>query len=430
MRNIYLLRHAHPAYPEGESRCISATDYTLDDYGTYQAQVLGAYFSEFPVRYIYTSPLKRCRQTATGLLPHSRMFRVDGRLREVAAGDWENLTFSEIRKSYPDEYERRGVHLGTAAPPGGESFAQAGARMEAALLDILSGTKGDLIVVSHSGAIRGLLLRLSGKDPDAVRSINQPWGCINHLTFDDGDLSGTSVSASFVPRNHPASDDADWPRAGGAVIGAAQRLHIVSTGGKPGKYPEEAECAFFFRILHTPEAIIRHGYAVRDCALELSECAAEVSVDRGLLSAACLLHDIGRGGGRKRDHIATDAAVKNKDHAATDAAFKSQDHVTTGAALKNEDHAATGAAFLVGEGYPETARCIAHHHDLGEAASVEAELLYLADKLVSGTKRVTLEERFAASRAKCKDAEGVANWERRLRDAKLVASRYRLEAFI
>jgi len=119
--------------------------------------------------------------------------------------------------------------------------------------------------------------------------------------------------------------------------------------------------------------VIAHGEAVAVCARELAE-QLSVPVDIALLEAACRLHDIARG---------------------------------------QPDHARAGADLLLREGYPELAAVMAAHHDLPEAAPPEAALLYLADKLVRGTERVTLEERFAASREKCRTPEALAAWQRR-----------------
>jgi HD superfamily phosphohydrolase YqeK len=56
-------------------------------------------------------------------------------------------------------------------------------------------------------------------------------------------------------------------------------------------------------------------------------------------------------------------------------------------------HAERGAAFLAENGFPEVAEVVRGHTDLPSSASAETEILYLADKIVSGTEFVSLEER-------------------------------------
>jgi len=137
--------------------------------------------------------------------------------------------------------------------------------------------------------------------------------------------------------------------------------------------PSPAQQDELFTKYRTPEAVIAHGEAVAICARELAE-QLHIPVDLPLLLAACRLHDIAR---------------------------------------EHPDHARAGAELLIREGYPALGALVAPHHDLPENAANEAALVYLADKLVQGTERVTLEERFAASREKCRTPEALAAWQRR-----------------
>ena len=65
------------------------------------------------------------------------------------------------------------------------------------------------------------------------------------------------------------------------------------------------------------------------------------------------------------------------------------------------------AAVLEAAGFPVAAELIACHHQLaaGDLQELsEAGILFYADKLISGQRRVSLEERFAESLPKCRDA--------------------------
>ena len=90
------------------------------------------------------------------------------------------------------------------------------------------------------------------------------------------------------------------------------------------------------------------------------------------------------------------------------------------------DHACSGSEILIQAGYPALARLVAVHHDLPEDASPEACLLYLADKLVRGEQRVSLEERFLASREKCRTPEALAAWQRRYDRAHQIIQKFQL----
>ena len=84
------------------------------------------------------------------------------------------------------------------------------------------------------------------------------------------------------------------------------------------------------------------------------------------------------------------------------------------------DHAAAGAAALDRLGFPRVAELVAQHMDLVPQTSQEpsaAEILYLADKLVAGSRRVTLEERFAPKLARFAGQAGPLTAIRRRLDA-------------
>lgn len=343
VRMIYLIRHGevdHAAH-----RCISRTDLPLSPLGRAQAQALGRWIARHPIASLYASPAARCMETAS-LLGAQRAVACEA-LREVDVGAWENLTFEEIRARWPEAYRRRGEHIGTTAPPGGESFLDAGRRFDAFLTDILDKTDGDIAVVSHGGILRAWLCMALSLDPDAVLTIRQPRGCVSAISFDGG-----TYRAQFI-------------------------------GCKPFPVPDDEEIGRLYRRCATPEAVIAHCRAVADQALSL---AVRSSADRELLRAACLLHDLCREAGR--------------------------------------DHPAKAAKLLDGEGYPQLADIVAQHHDLRAGACAEAELLYLADKLISGCTPVPLAVRFEASRAKCGSGRAALLWEQRYACARQLANKY------
>lgn len=155
------------------------------------------------------------------------------------------------------------------------------------------------------------------------------------------------------------------------------------------RVPSDREIQRLLDGAGTPEHIRAHGKAVAEKAAQLA-AQGGLEADPGLLRAACLLHDMAR-------------AVRR-------------------------DHAAAAAEALEREGFPALAEIVGLHHDMDLPASAEAQLLYLADKLVRGVDPVTLGERFSASRAKCATAEALQSWERRYRDAIQIARSCRLSA--
>ena len=64
MRTIYLIRHGKPEFPDERKYCIGRTDLPLSEEGRTQIRALGRHLRDAELKKIYTSPLKRCRESA------------------------------------------------------------------------------------------------------------------------------------------------------------------------------------------------------------------------------------------------------------------------------------------------------------------------------------------------------------------------------
>lgn len=150
--------------------------------------------------------------------------------------------------------------------------------------------------------------------------------------------------------------------------------------------PDDGECLRLQARHAMPERVRRHCAAVMRVADALATAltGAGLYLDRRLLRSAALLHDLARGGGA-------------------------------------DDHAAAGAGLIDAAGYPRVAAVAARHMDVTHplpALPGEAEVLYLADKLVLGGDVVTLDHRLAVTAARfSREPAAAAAAHRRLRAA-------------
>ncbi|HPC05059.1 MAG TPA: NTP transferase domain-containing protein [Syntrophales bacterium] len=147
---------------------------------------------------------------------------------------------------------------------------------------------------------------------------------------------------------------------------------LLSYGNRE-RIPDGKECMNLLEEAGAEEPVRAHGRAVADVACRLVRLLnnAGVRLNGKLVSAAALLHDIRRG---------------------------------------EKDHAQAGATFLRMRGYGRVAEIVAAHMDMGSAGGgspTETEIVYLADKLVAGRCRVSLDERFAAALERHKGDEKV-----------------------
>jgi putative nucleotidyltransferase with HDIG domain len=150
--------------------------------------------------------------------------------------------------------------------------------------------------------------------------------------------------------------------------------------------PTRAECEAILAGLSVEPAIVRHSRLVADVAQRIAHALSQsgLSLNMDLVVAGALLHDVAKG---------------------------------------QPDHAGVGAAILRGMDFPEVVAVVASHTDLDfDGRLDESAIVYLADKLMTGERPVTIEERFeAAFRRFADDPAALEAAERRLSTAKAVS---------
>jgi broad specificity phosphatase PhoE len=118
---------------------------------------------------LYASDLQRAWETAQAIAaPHALHVHAEPRLREIAFGRWEGLTYAEIQQQDAQSlatWEREQRH---SAPPGGETLLQMTERVRAAYGDMLAAGQDQTIgLVAHGGPLQLLLCIALGLPPQA-----------------------------------------------------------------------------------------------------------------------------------------------------------------------------------------------------------------------------------------------------------------------
>jgi broad specificity phosphatase PhoE len=103
---------------------------------------------------IVSSDLGRAVATAGALAAGRAALPPQPGLREFDFGAWDGLTFDEVAAGWPDLSRRYWEEPGSIAPPGGESWNDAAARVARTVEAVLAATAAeDVILVAHFGAI-------------------------------------------------------------------------------------------------------------------------------------------------------------------------------------------------------------------------------------------------------------------------------------
>jgi len=171
MKKVYLIRHGLPDFPGGKGMCIGTTDTPMGEKGFAQAAQMAKKLP--PVTAVFSSPLTRAVQTAETIgLPITVL---DG-LREMYAGEWDGLTFDQIRERYPELYAAR-FHDMTIPLPGAELYEEGIARFSAAMETAAKSASGDFAVVAHGGIIAQFLQSIGGSwyKPDYTEVVPLFW---------------------------------------------------------------------------------------------------------------------------------------------------------------------------------------------------------------------------------------------------------------
>lgn len=163
MGRLLVLRHAQSVW-NAAGRWQGWADPSLSELGYQQAHQAGRALaaSGAVVAGVASSDLDRARTTALVLAEATgctRPLEVHPELREHNVGDWHGLTTDQISQRWPGQVEALGAGS-LEAFPGGETLADFRLRVRRAFSRLAAQAaeeqQGDLVVVSHGGAITAL----------------------------------------------------------------------------------------------------------------------------------------------------------------------------------------------------------------------------------------------------------------------------------
>jgi len=184
MSRILLLRHGTTNW-NISGRLQGHSDLALNARGLQQAAAAAARLKVEKIDRIYSSDLKRARQTARIIATEHGMPVITlPELREIHFGDWEGLTYASIRARYPQSTENWAEDLLNFAPPGGESLAHMAARVTG-VMEGLSSTLADssLAIVAHGGPLQVLICLALGLPPERYWQFHLGTGSISQINL-------------------------------------------------------------------------------------------------------------------------------------------------------------------------------------------------------------------------------------------------------
>lgn len=180
---VLLARHGQTDW-NAAGKIQGVSDVPLNERGREQAAVLaGRVLDAGAISAVYTSPLKRARETAEiigrrlGLEPVPVVA-----LTELNFGDWEGCSWEEIGARWPEQLAAYEADRNNYAPPNGESYAVMLGRAWPFVDGLRRTAGGAALCVCHSAVMRGLLAEEAGLEVgESYKKLKLPNGALAEL---------------------------------------------------------------------------------------------------------------------------------------------------------------------------------------------------------------------------------------------------------
>ncbi len=181
---LHLVRHGESTH-NAEGRIQGHSDTALSELGRRQGEAAAAALAALPVDAIFSSPLRRARETAEAIAERQgKLVQTDRRLMELNVGMFQDRLRSELAEECPVEFSRWLSGDDDYVIPGGESRHQLLDRATAAIGEIVAAGHREVVVVTHGGLL-SVLLRHLLQWPEPLPPFSFKNGSITRLAVDD-----------------------------------------------------------------------------------------------------------------------------------------------------------------------------------------------------------------------------------------------------
>ncbi len=187
MTKVILIRHAEA---EGNVNRIfhGWYDSELTQKGLIQARRVAERLIDENIDIIYSSDSKRAYGTARAIAELKDLeINVIKDLREFYGGDWENISYDQLERLYPEDLYNFNFCLSKFKAPNGETADIFYSRLVNAIKKIINDNiDKNICVVTHGTAIKFILSYFYSKPIEEIDSII--WGdntCVSYITIDN-----------------------------------------------------------------------------------------------------------------------------------------------------------------------------------------------------------------------------------------------------
>lgn len=200
MVKLILVRHALTVDNQ-KSRLSGHIDSSISEEGKEQIDKITNYLKDFDIDKIYTTTSSRTKDTVKKLSELKSIEIIEKEsLKEISFGDFEGLTFDEIKDKYPKEFQDMIENGYEYKYPNGESLIDSYNRVCIELDNIISNNDDRTILIcSHGGTIRNIITYLISNSYKYHWNFKIDNGSVTILEAQDGFTVITAMNnTSFI----------------------------------------------------------------------------------------------------------------------------------------------------------------------------------------------------------------------------------------
>lgn len=200
MVKLILVRHALTVDNQ-KSRLSGHIDSSISEEGKEQIDKITNYLKDFDIDKIYTTTSSRTKDTVKKLSELKSIEIIEKEsLKEISFGDFEGLTFDEIKDKYPKEFQDMIEKGYEYKYPNVESLIDSYNRVCIELDNIISNNDDRTILIcSHGGTIRNIITYLISNSYKYHWNFKIDNGSVTILEVQDGFTVITAMNnTSFI----------------------------------------------------------------------------------------------------------------------------------------------------------------------------------------------------------------------------------------
>ena len=200
MVKLILVRHALTVDNQ-KSRLSGHIDSSISEEGKEQIDKITNYLKDFDIDKIYTTTSSRTKDTVKKLSELKSIEIIEKEsIKEISFGDFEGLTFDEIKDKYPKEFQDMIEKGYEYKYPNGESLIDSYNRVCIELDNIISNNDDiTILICSHGGTIRNIITYLISNSYKYHWNFKIDNGSVTILEVQDGFTVITAMNnTSFI----------------------------------------------------------------------------------------------------------------------------------------------------------------------------------------------------------------------------------------